>query len=84
MNIEVSPKEYWKLLNYYDGLLYCDMVVIDNKTDWRMIFDYVEYKNLLSYSDIPPIGCITVNAINNHTEYYLREGKFTIIPVRDV
>ena len=84
MNIEVSPKEYWKRMNYYEGLFYCDMVVIDNKTDWRMIYDYVEYKNLQSYNSDITIGCIFVNEIKNHTEDFLRRGKFIIIPVRDI
>jgi hypothetical protein len=44
MNIEISPKEYWKKLNYHDGLLYCTMVVIDNKTDWRMLKNIEEYR----------------------------------------
>lgn len=37
MNIEISPKEYWKELNYYDGILYCSLLVIDGVDDWRMM-----------------------------------------------
>ena len=37
MNIEISPKEYWKELNYYDGILYCSLLVIDGVNDWRMM-----------------------------------------------
>ena len=36
MNIEISPKEYWKYLNYYDSELYCSLLVIDGKNDWRL------------------------------------------------
>lgn len=36
MNIEVSSKEYWKGLNYYDALLYCELLDIDGVDDWRM------------------------------------------------
>jgi len=35
-NIEISPKEYERLLNYNDGLLYCSLLVIDGNNDWRM------------------------------------------------
>jgi hypothetical protein len=37
--IEISEREYWKILNYHDGLLYCSMLEIDGKNDWRMISD---------------------------------------------
>jgi hypothetical protein len=36
MNIEVSDREYWKELNYDDAELYCQLLVIDGKTDWRL------------------------------------------------
>jgi hypothetical protein len=34
--IEISPKEYEKKLNWYDATLYCQLLTIDNKNDWRM------------------------------------------------
>lgn len=37
MNIEIAPKEYWKKLNYDDGMFYCQLLNIDGKNDWRMI-----------------------------------------------
>jgi len=37
MNIEISEEKYWKVLNYTDGILYCSMLEIGNKDDWRMI-----------------------------------------------
>ena len=37
MNIEISSEEYWKELNYYDGILYCSLLVIDGVNDWRMM-----------------------------------------------
>ena len=36
MNIEVSPKEYERKLNWYDGMMYCQLLVIDGVDDWRM------------------------------------------------
>lgn len=50
MNIEISPKEYWRELNPADGKLYCSMVVIDDKNDWRPMglmekFENIDYLN---------------------------------------
>jgi hypothetical protein len=36
MKIEISDKQYEKVLNWHDGMLYCSMLVIDGKDDWRM------------------------------------------------
>jgi len=36
MNIEISPKEYERQLNWNDGMLYCQLLTIDNKNDWRL------------------------------------------------
>ena len=36
MNIEISPKEYERELNWNDGMMYCQLLVIDNKNDWRL------------------------------------------------
>jgi hypothetical protein len=36
MNIEISPKEYEKQLNWDDAMMYCQLLTIDNKNDWRL------------------------------------------------
>ena len=36
MKIEVSPKEYERTLNWHDAMLYCSLLVIDDKCDWRL------------------------------------------------
>jgi hypothetical protein len=36
MNIQICPKEYERMLNWYDGMMYCQLLVIDNKNDWRL------------------------------------------------
>jgi hypothetical protein len=44
MNIEISPKEYERELNWYDGLLYLSLLEIDGKSDWRLpTFDELEH-----------------------------------------
>ena len=35
-NIEISPKEYEVELNWNDAMLYCSLLVIDDKCDWRL------------------------------------------------
>ena len=36
MNIEISPKEYERELNWNDAIFYCQLLVIDDKCDWRL------------------------------------------------
>jgi hypothetical protein len=36
MNIEISDKKYETILNWYDGILYCSLLSIDGKDDWRL------------------------------------------------
>lgn len=34
--IEISAKEYERMLNWDDAMMYCSLLVIDGKNDWRM------------------------------------------------
>lgn len=36
MNIEIAPKEYERELNWNDAMMYCQLLVIDDKNDWRL------------------------------------------------
>jgi len=36
MNIEISPKEYETDLNWHDAMMYCQLLIIDGKDDWRL------------------------------------------------
>ena len=36
MKIEIAPKEYERTLNWDDAMMYCQLLVIDNKNDWRL------------------------------------------------
>ena len=44
MNIEISDIQHWKPLEYHDAKLYCELLTIDNKNDWRLP-DSDEYHN---------------------------------------
>ena len=76
MNIEISDIQYWKRMAYYDGALYCSLLDIDGKTDWRMpTIDEMGDKRygLQWYRDDG----------DNHGDYKLSE-VYWIIPVRDI
>jgi hypothetical protein len=47
MTIEISDKKYWTKLNYDDGMLYCQLLDIDGKNDWRMIEHMGEIDDLM-------------------------------------
>ena len=48
MKIEVSHYKHWSYLDYTVGELYCSMIIIYGKDDWRMI----EYKEWLELLDL--------------------------------
>ena len=55
MKIEVSPHRDWSYLDYAEGELYCSMIIIDGKDDWRMI-EYVEWLELLDIVEDTKFG----------------------------
>ena len=89
MNIEVSSKEYWKGLNYYDGILYCQILNIDGTNDWRMIRDDIEW-------DIIDVGikkdifenfhmnCWWMDDVDAFSNVFLHDTKYLIVPIRDI
>ena len=36
MNIEILPKEYERQLNWNDANFYCELLIVDGKSDWRL------------------------------------------------
>jgi hypothetical protein len=36
MNLEIAPKEYERKSYWEDANLYCQLLTIDNKNDWRL------------------------------------------------
>ena len=74
MTIEISNAKYWKKLNYYDGILYCSLLSIDDNNDWRPM----TVPEIMKYGKEDDI----LGMVRQHLELY-RE-HFWIIPVRDV
>lgn len=78
--IEVSNKKYWKELTYYDGLLYCSLLIIDKKNDWRMPkYDEEDYIGKLPNS-VP----LWYYEDGESFETILNTQCYWIVPVRDV
>ena len=55
MKIEVSHHKHWSYLDYAEGELYCSMIIIDGKDDWRMI-EYKEWLELLDIAEDAKFG----------------------------
>jgi hypothetical protein len=97
LNFEFAPFEYWKRLNFDDGLLYLALLNIDGKDDWRMLtlaeinnskFDnYIRFKCWNDHHKIKRI--LQTTSISYHNEkdskYYglYKNYNGLIIPVRD-
>jgi hypothetical protein len=94
MNIEISPKEYEKFLNWHDATLYCQLLTIDGKDNWRLPTRY-ELMHILynSFCDDGPFwsSCEyddecswTINmmyGIRDHSHKSIRRG---VMPVRTI
>jgi hypothetical protein len=94
MNIEVSEEKYWKVLNYTDGILYCSMLEIGGKDDWRMISEEDICGSMITEDDLTMIRN-RVNKkmrtdgvwFNNDNHVYndtVLNARCHVIPVRDV
>jgi hypothetical protein len=88
MNIEISERQYWKKMNYYDGLLYCQLLNIDGKDRWRMI--HVDEKTDEILLELYGINDVEEFAIDSHPIWYgdlnysswYENETFWVIPVR--
>ena len=93
MNIEISPKEYENKMNWDDGMLYCSLLVIDNKNDWRLPtleeLDYIRnsendlmedyYWSCIDYSEPTAwVQCIRHYKAFKRTQYSVRAVRDNI------
>lgn len=86
MNIEISCTNYWKELNYRDALLYCSLLDIDGKTDWRLPTDeegdiYELYDKMTEHGNHMS-SVWTVEDLNTYPDLHYNE--YWCIPVRDI
>jgi hypothetical protein len=74
--IELSPKEYWKKLNYHDGMLYLSLLTIDGKDGWRMVEDAFEYNYVMITDEM--VWCKS-----DVDEFpLLLDNEYLVIPIR--
>lgn len=69
MNIEIAPKEYWRVLTFDEARLYCFALNIDGKTGWRL-------PKHLEYVRNPDIASWDISYDKNY--------KINVSPVRDL
>jgi hypothetical protein len=80
--VEISDREYWRALNYHDGILYCSMLEIGGKDDWRMISrdDWM--------TDMVGLESEDIRLFKSKIWYYgdtvLYDTPHWVVPVRDV
>ena len=84
MNIEISDREYWKKLNYYDGMIYCSILSIDGVDDWRMIDNIAEKHRLWDMGYDFGECNVTWYYEDGERVEYLNHNKYWVIPVRDI
>jgi hypothetical protein len=80
--VEISEEKYWKLLNYYDGMLYLSLLTIDGKNDWRMFKYWLEGAKF--NGDIKDWGMMWYAEDANCSEDDLINKQYLVVPVRDV
>jgi hypothetical protein len=78
--IEISSKEYWKMMDYHSGLMYCSLLLIDGKDDWRMLKDVEEIDEILDDDEIDVMWYI--EDIIEYAPYL--DMRYWVIPVRDL
>ena len=79
--IEVSSNEYWKKMPYHDALLYCQLLSIDGKNDWRMITNVEESLNLFGIMYSEEVGWYKED-IDEFSD--LLDTYYVVRPVRDI
>ena len=95
MNIEISPKEYERRLNWNDAMMYCQLLIIDDKTDWRLPTK-AELQDIY-HSENDFVGSVywsstetngnrawLQNLSNGNQLNYFKYGSFYVRPVRTI
>ena len=79
--IEIASKEYWKWMVEGDAELYCTLLVIGDKNDWRMIkYDEDHYIGKFPNNEVP----LWYYEDGESFETILNTQCYWIVPVRDV
>ena len=86
IRLEVSDRGYWKEIGYLDGLLYCSLLEIDGKDDWRMVERWEYDKHDMYYLSGLAVSEMWIVGDNDEEKGYYKWEKLIkrVIPVRDV
>lgn len=84
MNIEISPKEYWKKLNWYDAELY--IVLLDGyRFPTFKEVQYIDNKFKLFYYGMYKVDNVLANGIwYDDIKSWFKHYEYFIIPVKDL
>jgi len=94
--IEISDKKYWKVLNFNDALLYCSLLIIDGKGDWRMFNNSEEMMRVGNGNhEVYEVYEVYTDVDGTYYEgvWYMSDGgddnlkgmeDYWVIPVRDI
>ena len=74
MTIEISNAKYWKKMEWNDGILYCSLLSIDGKEDWRPM----TVPEIMEYGKEDDV----LGMIRQYLELYIEH--FWIVPVREI
>jgi len=82
MNIEISDRKYWTQLNYEDAKLYCTLLNIGGKNDWRLFKDSKEARQWhVEGEHVMNVWYINDGNISDHL---LNTSYYWVVPVRDM
>ena len=69
-NIEISPKEYERTLSWDDAILYCQLLVIDGKDNWRLPNTNELYTIYTSSNDFCRGNYWSINEMDSNSAWF--------------
>jgi hypothetical protein len=70
--VKISPKEYERVLNWDDAMMYCQLLIIDGKNDWRL--PTKEELNDIGNSENDFVGSYYWSSTEHDGNYAWRQG----------
>ena len=82
MTIEISDIKYWKPLNYDDAILYCSLLEIDGKNDWRLFTndEYITHASIIKEIIVNNPGILH----DKHIDMFCEDGLRLLPNIIDI